>query len=67
MKNKKTAWGKSALAAAVLAMVLAGSAVTVYAADEAIGTGNGVALGSGSTANSEGSVALGRSSFSDGK
>lgn len=57
MKQHKNLLTKGTLAAAVLAMVFAG---TAYAADTATGTGNGVAQGTNSQATDATDTAVGK-------
>lgn len=70
MKKNKVAWRKCALTAAVLSMILAGGAMTAFAApDNGAGTGNGVAIGTGSNAPKAENVAIGKGagiSYSNG-
>lgn len=70
MKKNKVAWRECALTAAVLSMILAGGAMTAFAApDNGAGTGNGVAIGTGSNAPKAENVAIGKGagiSYSNG-
>lgn len=64
MKQHKNLLTKGTLAAAVLAMVFAG---TAYAADTATGTGNGVAQGTNSQATDATDTAVGKTAKATGK